>query len=331
MTAPLLELAGLTVDIATEDGGSRTLLDGVDLTLAPGEALGLVGESGSGKSMTVRAITRLLPRAATATGTVRFEGEDVLAMDAGTLRTYRDGGVGLVFQDPRAHINPTRKIGAFLIEALVGNRKVPRREALARAAKVLAEVGIDDPERRLGQYPHEVSGGMLQRVMIASVLLAEPRLILADEPTTALDVTIQREVVGILDRLRRERGMGMVFITHDLDLALAVCGRVAVMYAGRIVELRTADTLHERAAHPYTLGLLGSRPAIDARAERLTAIPGRPVSAFESGEGCAFAPRCSFATEQCETTPPTLARFDGGLVRCSRVEEIHAARTEANA
>ncbi|MEZ0066232.1 oligopeptide/dipeptide ABC transporter ATP-binding protein [Streptacidiphilus sp. MAP12-20] len=330
---PLLELTGLTVDFTTEDGVSRTLLDGVDLSLAPGEALGLVGESGSGKSMTVRAITRLLPRAATASGTIRFEGADVGAMDAGALRGYRDGGVGLVFQDPRAHINPTRKIGAFLTEALVRNRHLGKKEALARAEAVLAEVGIDDPARRLRQYPHEVSGGMLQRVMIASVLLAEPRLILADEPTTALDVTIQREVVGILDRLRRDRGMGMVFITHDLDLALAVCGRVAVMYAGRIVELRSAETLHERAAHPYTLGLLGSRPAIDERSERLSAILGRPVSAFEAGPGCAFAPRCSFATETCETTPPPLTEFDGGLVRCGRVEEIHAHRKseEANA
>jgi oligopeptide/dipeptide ABC transporter ATP-binding protein len=331
MTAPLLELAGLTVDVATEDGGSRTLLDGVDLSLAPGEALGLVGESGSGKSMTMRAVTRLLPRGASASGSVRFEGEDVLGMDAGGLRRYRDGGVGLVFQDPRAHINPTRRIGAFLTEALVANRGVGRREALARAEAVLAEVGIDDPQRRLRQYPHEVSGGMLQRVMIASVLLAEPRLILADEPTTALDVTIQREVVAILDRLRRERGMGMVFITHDLDLALAVCGRVAVMYAGRIVELRSADTLHERAAHPYTLGLLGSRPSVDERAARLSAIPGRPVSAFESGPGCAFAPRCAFAAAGCESEPPSLAEFDGGSVRCRRVEEIHAARTEATA
>ncbi|RAG86620.1 ABC transporter ATP-binding protein [Streptacidiphilus pinicola] len=331
MTAPLLELAGLTVDITTEDGGTRTLLDGIDLSLAPGEALGLVGESGSGKSMTMRAVTRLLPRGAAVSGAVRYDGAEVLAMDAGALRRYRDREVGLVFQDPRAHVNPTRRIGAFLIEALVRNRGVGKREALARAAAVLAEVGIDDPQRRLRQYPHEVSGGMLQRVMIASVLLAEPRLILADEPTTALDVTIQREVVGILDRLRRERGMGMVFITHDLDLALAVCGRVAVMYAGRIVELRSADTLHERAAHPYTLGLLGSRPSIDERAQRLTAIPGRPVSAFESGPGCAFAPRCGFATAQCETTPPALAEFDDGLVRCSRVEEIHAARTEATA
>ncbi|MEY9846702.1 oligopeptide/dipeptide ABC transporter ATP-binding protein [Streptacidiphilus sp. BW17] len=331
MSTPLLELSGLTVDFATDDGGSRTLLDGVDLTLAPGEALGLVGESGSGKSMTVRAVTRLLPPAATASGTVRFEGRDVGAMDAAALRGYRDGGVGMVFQDPRAHINPTRRIGAFLIEALIKNRGLKKKEALARAEAVLADVGIDDPARRLRQYPHEVSGGMLQRVMIASVLLAEPRLILADEPTTALDVTIQREVVAILDRLRRERGMGMVFITHDLDLALAVCGRVAVMYAGRIVELRSAETLHERAAHPYTLGLLGSRPAIDERAERLRAIPGRPVSAFEAGPGCAFAPRCGYAVEDCHSTPQQLTEFDGGLVRCGRLAEIHPDRISEEA
>ena len=327
---PLLDLSGVTVTVPSADG-PRVLLDRIDLSLAPGEALGLVGESGSGKSMTMRAVTRLLPPGAEVGGSIRYDGTDVLAMGAGALRRYRDSDVGLVFQDPRAQINPTRRIGAFLTEALVRNRGVGKRAALARAAAVLAEVGIDDPQRRLRQYPHEVSGGMLQRVMIASVLLAEPRLILADEPTTALDVTIQREVVAILDRLRRDRGMGMVFITHDLDLALAVCGRVAVMYAGRIVELRSADTLHERAAHPYTLGLLGSRPSIDERSARLQAIPGRPVSAFESGPGCAFAPRCGFATEQCETTPPVLAEFDGGSVRCSRVEEIHAARTEATA
>jgi oligopeptide/dipeptide ABC transporter ATP-binding protein len=163
---------------------------------------------------------------------------------------------------------------------------------------------------------------MLQRVLIASVLLAEPRLILADEPTTALDVTIQAEVVGILDRLRRERGMGMVFITHDLDLALAVCGRVAVMYAGRIVEIRESAELHRRASHPYTLGLLGSRPSIDARAERLDAIPGRPVSAFEAGTGCAFADRCAHVRTVCREQRPELEPFAGGLVRCHRVDEI---------
>ncbi|MHA6759012.1 ABC transporter ATP-binding protein [Streptacidiphilus sp. PAMC 29251] len=322
MTAPLLEISRLTVHLGADAPEQRPVLDGVDLTLAPGEALGLVGESGSGKSMTVRAVTRLLPPGADQGGTIRFEGRDVAAMDAAALRGYRDRGVGMIFQDPRAHINPTRRIGAFLTEALVRNRGTARREAEARAAAVLAEVGIDDPLRRLRQYPHELSGGMLQRVMIASVLLAEPRLILADEPTTALDVTIQAEVVGILDRLRRERGMGMVFITHDLDLALAVCRRVAVMYAGRIVEIRESAELHRRASHPYTLGLLGSRPSIEARAERLSAIPGRPVSAFEAGPGCAFAERCAHVRPVCREQRPELEPFRGGLVRCHRVAEI---------
>ncbi|MFC1412541.1 ABC transporter ATP-binding protein [Streptacidiphilus sp. N1-12] len=321
-TAPLLEISGLTVRLGAGGEAARPVLDGIDLTLAPGEALGLVGESGSGKSMTVRAVTRLLPPGAELGGSVRFEGRDVAAMDPAALRGYRDSGVGMVFQDPRAHINPTRRIGAFLTEALVRNRGVPRRRAEQRAAEVLAEVGIDDPRRRLRQYPHELSGGMLQRVMIASVLLAEPRLILADEPTTALDVTIQAEVVGILDRLRRERGMGMVFITHDLDLALAVCRRVAVMYAGRIVEIRDSAELHRRASHPYTLGLLGSRPSIEARAERLSAIPGRPVSAYEAGPGCAFADRCAHVRPVCRERRPELEPFRGGSVRCHRVAEI---------
>ena len=322
---PLLEISGLTVRLAPGAAGGRAakpVLDGIDLSLAPGEALGLVGESGSGKSMTVRAVTRLLPPGAELDGAIRFEGRDVAAMTPAELRGYRDSGVGMVFQDPRAHINPTRRIGAFLTEALIRNRGISRRTALGRAAAVLAEVGIDDPVRRLRQYPHELSGGMLQRVMIASVLLADPRLILADEPTTALDVTIQAEVVGILDRLRRVRGLGMVFITHDLDLALAVCGRVAVMYAGRIVEIREAEALHQRAAHPYTLGLLGSRPSIDARAERLNAVPGRPLSAFEAGPGCAFADRCAHARTVCQATRPELEPFRGGLVRCHRVAEI---------
>lgn len=323
-TTPLLEISNLTVRLRAAGSGSepKPVLDGIDLTLAPGEALGLVGESGSGKSMTVRAVTRLLPPGANLDGAIRFDGADVAAMPSAALREYRDTGVGMIFQDPRAHINPTRRIGAFLTEALIRNRGAARREATARAAAVLAEVGIDDPERRLRQYPHELSGGMLQRVMIASVLLAEPRLILADEPTTALDVTIQAEVVGILDRLRRERGLGMVFITHDLDLALAVCGRVAVMYAGRIVEIREAEDLHRRAAHPYTLGLLGSRPSIDARAERLNAIPGRPRSAFEAGPGCAFADRCAHARTLCHEVRPELEPFQGGQVRCHRVAEI---------
>lgn len=330
-TTPLLEISDLTVRLADADADLKPVLAGVSLSLAPGEAIGLVGESGSGKSMTVRSVTRLLPAGARLEGEIRFEGGDVTRLSAAALRAYRDTGVGMVFQDPRAHINPTRRIGAFLIEALVRNRGVGRREATARAAAVLEDVGIDEPGRRLRQYPHELSGGMLQRVMIASVLLAEPRLLLADEPTTALDVTIQAEVAGILDRLRRERGMGMVFITHDLDLALGVCDRVAVMYAGRIVEIREAQDLHASASHPYTLGLLGSRPSIDERVARLTAIPGRPRSAFETGGGCAFADRCAHRREICVQTPPEPTEFRGGQVRCHLVEEIHGGGSQEKA
>ena len=318
----MLELRDVDVSLSVE-GRLRPVLKEVSLTLAQGEALGLVGESGSGKSMTVRTITRLLPEGAKVSGAVEVDERDVLTMGPPELRRFRDSDVGVVFQDPRAHINPTHRIGEFLTEALTVNRRVPKAEATARAAALLESVGIDDPERRLRQYPHELSGGMLQRVMIASVLAAEPRLILADEPTTALDVTIQAEVVGILDRLRRERGMSMVFITHDLDLALAVCDRVAVMYAGSVVEVRSAENLHETARHPYTIGLLGSRPSIEERAERLTAIPGRPVSAFEAGDGCAFVSRCPYARPVCSELRPRLESFQDGLVRCHRVEEIH--------
>jgi oligopeptide/dipeptide ABC transporter ATP-binding protein len=318
----VLELRDL--DVALRVGGRmRKVLSGLSLDVAAGEAVGLVGESGSGKSMTVRAVTRLLPEGAAVSGQIRFDGRDVGAMDAAALRAYRDREVGMIFQDPRAHINPTYRIGSFLTEALTVNRAMPRSAAWKRAAELLAAVGIDDPERRLRQYPHEVSGGMLQRVMIASVLAAEPRLILADEPTTALDVTIQAEVVSILDRLRRQDGIGMLFITHDLDLALAICDRVAVMYAGSIVEIRSAANLHETARHPYTVGLLGSRPSIDTRAERLVAIPGRPVSAFEApADGCAFATRCAHAQPACLRARPGLEPFAGGLVRCHRIAEL---------
>ncbi|GAA1988881.1 ABC transporter ATP-binding protein [Catenulispora subtropica] len=318
----MLRLRDVNVALNVE-GRMRPVLSGLNLDLAEGEALGLVGESGSGKSMTVRTITRLLPQGARVSGSVEVDGRDVLAMRPAELRAFRGSDVGVVFQDPRAAINPTHRIGEFLGEALTVNRGVSRAEAARRSADLLASVGIDDAGRRLRQYPHELSGGMLQRVMIASVLAAEPRLILADEPTTALDVTIQAEVVGILDRLRRERGLSMVFITHDLDLALAVCDRVAVMYAGSVVEVRSARDLHETARHPYTIGLLGSRPSIEERAPRLAAIPGRPVSAFEAGPGCAFATRCAFAQAECRARRPRLEAFQDGLVRCHRVEEIH--------
>ena len=228
----------------------------------------------------------------------------------------------MVFQDPRAHVNPVRTIGDFMGEALRTRRGADRAAVRRRAVEALADVGIADGERRLGQYPHELSGGLLQRVMIATMLLTEPKLLLADEPTTALDVTTQADVMAILDELRRERGMAMLFITHDLELAGAVCDRTCVMYAGQIVETRSSAKLHEDPLHPYTASLSTARPTIDASVHRLTAIPGRPVSAFEAPPGCPFAPRCAHVRDACRDTHPALERLDGGQVRCGRAGEL---------
>ncbi|MFD1933728.1 ABC transporter ATP-binding protein [Nonomuraea mangrovi] len=294
----------------------KTLVEEVDLTIGRGEAVGLVGESGSGKSMTARAVIGLTPPGARLSGRILFEG---VAVPSGrALRELRARRIAMIFQDPRAHINPVRSVGDFLTEAMVTNLGVPAREAVARAVRLLAEVGIGDGARRLRQYPHELSGGLLQRVMIASVLAVEPDLILADEPTTALDVTTQSEVMAILDDLRRERGMAMLLITHDLELAAATCDRLAVMYAGRIVEARPSHELTAAPLHPYTSGLLLSRPSLEEVAHRLPVIPGRPVAAFEADPGCAFAPRCAHAMPSCgEARPP----FDG-TVACVRAAEL---------
>jgi oligopeptide/dipeptide ABC transporter ATP-binding protein len=320
MSAPLLAVEQLTARLPVE-GELRTVLHDVSLTIGAGEAVGLVGESGSGKSMTARAVARLLPAGAQTGGSVRFDGREVPALKGGALRDYR-GEVAMVFQDPRAHVNPVRTIGDFMTEALRTLRGVDKATARRRAVAALGDVGIPDGARRLEQYPHELSGGLLQRVMIATMLLTEPRLVLADEPTTALDVTTQAEVMAILDELRRERGMALLFITHDLELAGAVCDRTSVMYAGQIVETRASARLHDDPLHPYTASLATARPTIDASVHRLTAIPGRPVSAFEAPDGCAFAPRCAFATEACTATRPPIEELDGGLVRCLRAEEL---------
>jgi peptide/nickel transport system ATP-binding protein len=320
VTGALLELDGLHVDLPVE-GRMQTVLHDVSLSIATGEAVGLVGESGSGKSMTARAIARLLPAGARAGGAIRYDGTDVRGLRGSALRDLR-GEVAMVFQDPRAHINPVRSIGDFMTEALRTNRSVARGEARQRAVRALADVGIEDGERRLKQYPHELSGGLLQRVMIAASLLTEPRLLLADEPTTALDVTTQAEVMAILDDLRRERGLALLFITHDLDLAGAVCDRTCVMYAGRIVESRGSSDLGERPRHPYTAALSAARPAIEGAVHRLAAIRGRPVSAFEAPDGCAFAPRCEFARDRCREGVPQLRTIAGGEVRCVRADEL---------
>jgi oligopeptide/dipeptide ABC transporter ATP-binding protein len=319
--AGLLSIRDLRVDLPVE-GELRRVIHDVSLEIAPGEAVGLVGESGSGKSMTARAIARLLPRGAVASGEVVFDGGSVLDLHRGALRRYRRGGVAMVFQDPGAHINPVRTIGDHLTEGLRLVRGVGGTEARSRAADMLREVGLDDGYRRLRQYPHELSGGMLQRVMIAAALLDEPRLILADEPTTALDVTTQSDVMAVLDELRSRRGLAMLYITHDLELAAGVCDRTAVMYAGSIVEVQDSDRLNHDPLSPYTSALLDARPRVDERAARLVAVEGRPRSAFEAPAGCVFADRCPHAEPACVAEEQVLRPFARGLVRCRRAEEL---------
>jgi oligopeptide/dipeptide ABC transporter ATP-binding protein len=318
---PLLEVDELSVHLRVE-GRERPVLRDVSLAIAGGEALGLVGESGSGKSMTARAVDRLLPAGARVEGAIRFDGLEVGKLSGADLRRYRLR-VAMIFQDPRAHVNPVRRIGDYMTEVLRTSLGVPRREAERRAVSALGEVGIDDGERRLRQYPHELSGGLLQRVMIAAALLTDPDLLLADEPTTALDVTIQAEVMAVLDELRRRRDMALLFITHDLELAAAVCDRTAVMYAGQIVEVRTSSRLHADPLHPYTAALAAARPDVLRTAKRLRAIPGRPLSSFEAPAAeCAFAPRCDYALPACTEALPPLLCLDDGLTRCVRATEL---------
>jgi oligopeptide/dipeptide ABC transporter ATP-binding protein len=327
-SSALLDMAGLSVMLDIE-GTKRAVLRDVSLTIRQGEAVGLVGESGSGKTMTARAIGRLLPRGAQVHGSIRFGGAEVGGFTGADLRRYHTQ-VAMIFQDPRAHVNPVRRIGDFMTEALRTNHGVPAAQARRRAVGMLGRVGIEDGARRLRQYPHQMSGGILQRVMIAAALLTGPRLLLADEPTTALDVVTQAEVMAILDDLRREFGLAMLFITHDLELAAAICDRTIVMYAGQVVETRASALLHSDPLHPYTAALAAARPDITQSAHRLPTIPGRPLSAFEAPPGeCAFAPRCSYAREVCRTSMPGLTELDGGVSRCARAHELRGQLQEA--
>jgi peptide/nickel transport system ATP-binding protein len=274
----LLEIGGLRVSLPDDDG-PRVAVDRVDLSVAPGESVGLVGESGAGKTMTARAVLRLLPPGARLEGSVRFEGREVLRMSPSELRAYRAGGAAIVFQDPRAHTNPLRTVGDFLTEGLRLNQGLSRRASAERARRLLRAVGIRDPEARMASYPHELSGGLLQRVMIAAALSAGPRLLLADEPTTALDTVSQSEVMAVLSELRERLGLAMLLITHDLELAAATCDRTAVMHAGSIVEVQPSAELHDRASHPYTVGLVAARPSIDGTSPREPVPAARPVAA----------------------------------------------------
>ncbi len=317
----MLEITNLTVRLPV-GGELRTVLSDVSLSIRPGEALGLVGESGSGKSMTAKAVDRLLPAGAQTEGSILFDGHNIARFAGQDLRRYRSQ-VAMIFQDPRAHTNPVRRIGDFMTEAL-RSQGVTKAEARDRAVEMLGQVGLRSRAQQLiNQYPHELSGGMLQRVMIGTALLTEPKLLLADEPTTALDVTIQAEVMAILDELRGEFGLAILFITHDLELAAAICDRTAVMYAGQIVETSRSERLHDDPLHPYTAALSAARPDITQTRARLRAIPGRPLSAFEAPGGeCAFSPRCPHAGDVCLSAVPPLIELDGGLTRCARAREL---------
>src|SRR5215472_6887067 len=315
---PLLDLGGLRVELKT-GGRWRTVIQGVSLCLGAAQTVGIVGESGSGKSVTARSIARLLPRGARVGGEVRFDGEPVWAMNGARLRQFRARDLGIVYQDPRAHVNEMHTIGDFLAE---GIRDQPAGERRERSIAALQMTGIADPERRLRQYPHQLSGGLLQRVMIAAAILPGPRLLLADEPTTALDVTTQSEVMAILGEQRHARRLAMVFITHDLDLAAAVTDTIAVMYAGTLVETGPSSGLHERALHPYTAGLLAARPQ-PSRVASLYTIPGRPIAAYESGTGCVFAGRCAYTQQHCLDARPEPRQFGDHVVACHRTEELH--------
>ncbi|MFD4375625.1 ABC transporter ATP-binding protein [Streptomyces sp. NPDC058486] len=298
-TPPALEIRGLRL---TLPGAARPVLDGVDLTVAPGETVALVGESGSGKSLTSRSALGLLPAGAVTEGTVLVEGEDLLTAPPDRLRALRTGSVAMVFQDPRATLNPLRRIGDFLTEGVRASGTLDAAAATARACELLRAVGLDDTA--LGKYPGQVSGGMLQRVVIAAALMGDPVLLLADEPTTALDVITQAEVIALLARLRERFRTGLLFVTHDLDLAAAISDRVHVMYAGRIVESGPADVLFTRPRHPYTTALLASTPRHTAPGGRLSAIPGQPPDPRTPLTGCAFAARCPLATDTCRETAP---------------------------
>lgn len=308
----MLEIRDLTIEFHTDAGIIRAV-DGVSLDVAEGEAVGLVGESGSGKSVTAKAIARLLPETAVRYrgGTIRLDGVDVLSAPRREVRRIRGGVVSYVFQEPGVSLHPTYRVGSQVLESLRLHQ--PERARMETVVELFRAVGLRDPEARVRDHPHQLSGGMQQRVMIAMALASNPRLLVADEPTTALDVTVQAQVLEALEFARKETGAAMVLITHDLGVIAGHVDRVAVMYAGKLVETGSVDDIFYSPRMPYTLGLLGSLPRVDqTRAEKLTPIRGTPPSLINLPSGCPFAPRCPMRQPECVETEPELRPVDGG-------------------
>ncbi|WP_262047822.1 ABC transporter ATP-binding protein [Bradyrhizobium sp. Bra78] len=319
-TGPLIEIEDLRIRFHGDDGRVTHAVDSVDLSVANGATLGLVGESGCGKSVTSLAIMGLLPKQnAEISGAIRFDGFDLLKTSDQTLRDLRGNRLAMIFQEPMTSLNPSFTIGDQIIETILRHRGGSRKSARERAIELLRRVHIPSAERRIDDYPHKLSGGMRQRVMIAMALACDPQLLIADEPTTALDVTLQAQILELMRELKAASGAAIILITHDLGVVAEVCDEVAVMYAGEIVERATVDELFSAPQHPYTVGLLGSIPRLDHRAEQLATIEGMVPNMAQPPAGCRFSARCPFVLDACTRTPPPLVEISAGhLSRCIR-------------
>jgi len=324
--APLLEVRDLALTLPTAHG-RQAALRGVSFTLERGATLGLVGESGCGKSLTALALMGLLPEGAELTGSIRFEGRELGTLDDTAYAALRGDRLGMVFQEPMTALNPVHRIGDQIAESLRLHKRLDRTAARAEALRLLERVRLPRARERLDAWPHELSGGQRQRVVIAIALACGPDLLIADEPTTALDATLQREVLDLLDELRRDAGMALLLISHNLDVMAATVDTLAVMYGGRIVEQGPTREVFERRAHPYTRGLFGARPRLGlARGTRLTTIPGRVPALHEMPAGCAFAARCALVVDACRAAPPPeLAVGAAHSTRCLRWQEALAS------
>jgi len=329
---PLLEVKNLKVSFRTEDGVVKAV-DGVSFTLGQKEVLGIVGESGSGKSVTMMSVLRLIndPNMRVE-GEVLYKGRNIMKLAEGQMREVRGGEIAMIFQDPMTSLNPVYRVGDQIVEAIVTHRDVDKREAKKRAIDLLKQVGISQAETRVDDFPHQFSGGMRQRAMIAIALANNPDILIPDEPTTALDVTIQAQILELIDRLKDEFNSAVILITHDLGVVADIADRIAVMYAGRIVEFGDKRDLFYDPQHPYTWGLLGSIPRLDRpKQERLHSIEGMPPSLITLPQGCKFRPRCPHAFEKCTQEPELVARVEGKdhLDRCwLDVEKKRAVRDE---
>ena len=323
MSAPLLAVTDLTVAFRSAEG-EVTAVDRVSFSVAPGEVLGIVGESGSGKSVSALAVMGLLdPSGSRVSGEILFEGENLLALPKKRMQAIRGRRIGMIFQEPITSLNPVFPIGDQIVETIVHHERIGQVAARERAADMLDRVGIPSARRRLGDYPHQLSGGMRQRVMIAMALACSPKLLLADEPTTALDVTIQAQLLDLLRDLQAELGMAVVVITHNMGVIAEFADRVSVFYAGRVAETAPVEGLFDTPSHPYTRGLLSSTPEMAEDTERLRTIPGTLPSLAKPPPGCRFAPRCDWAVPLCDARRPPLEMVgDGHASACLRAAEV---------